>query len=81
MVITSKLMQVFPKLQQGGGFELLKIAGTTRSRNLQVLPCPSNGYTIAYLKDPSTMIGQAAIYIRPLQQDLPLDHVHKLTET
>nr|XP_040023949.1 uncharacterized protein LOC120812204 isoform X2 [Gasterosteus aculeatus aculeatus] len=73
MVITNKLMEVFPKLQQGGGFELLKLVGSTRSRNLALLQCPSSGYTLAYLKDPSTMIGQATIYIRPLQQDLPLD--------
>ncbi|XP_077947846.1 uncharacterized protein LOC120823632 [Gasterosteus aculeatus] len=73
MVITNKLMEVFPKLQQGGGFELLKLLGSTRSRNLALLQCPSTGYTLAYLKDPSTMIGQATIYIRPLQQDLPLD--------
>ncbi|CAL9707492.1 unnamed protein product [Knipowitschia caucasica] len=73
MVLTNKLMEVFPKLQDGGGFELLKISGSTRSRNLALLPCPSSGYTLAYLKDPSTMIGQATIYIRPLQQDLPID--------
>nr|XP_040024496.1 uncharacterized protein LOC120812493 isoform X3 [Gasterosteus aculeatus aculeatus] len=73
MVITNKLIEVFPKLQQGGGFELLKLVGSTRSRNLALLQCPSTGYTLAYLKDPSTMIGQATIYIRPLQQDLPLD--------
>ncbi|XP_054871981.1 uncharacterized protein LOC118470840 isoform X2 [Amphiprion ocellaris] len=73
MVITNKLMEVFPKLKEGGGFEFLKIVGSTRSRNLVLLPCPSTGYTLAYLKDPSTMIGQATIYIRPLQQDLPID--------
>ena len=81
MVITNKLMEVFPKLQQGGGFEFLKLVGSTRSRNLALLQCPSTGYTLAYLKDPSTMIGQATIYIRPLQQDLPLDCVHTFTET
>ncbi|XP_060759750.1 uncharacterized protein LOC132870181 [Neoarius graeffei] len=73
MVITNKLMEVYPKLQEGGGFELLKITGPTRSRSLALLPCPSTGYTLAFLKDPSTMIGQATLYIRPLQQDLPLD--------
>ncbi len=81
MVITNKLMEVFPKLKEGGGFEFLKIAGSTRSRNLVLLPCPSTGYTLAYLKDPSTMIGQATIYIRPLQQDLPIDCVYRFTET
>ncbi|XP_051809923.1 uncharacterized protein LOC110970857 isoform X1 [Acanthochromis polyacanthus] len=73
MIITNKLMEVFPKLKEGGGFEFLKIVGSTRSRNLVLLPCPSTGYTLAYLKDPATMIGQATLYIRPLQQDLPID--------
>lgn len=77
MVITNKLMAVFPKLQEGGGFELLKIMGSTRSRNLVVLPCPSARYTLAYLKDPSTMIGQTTIHIRPLQQDLLTDCVRR----
>lgn len=81
MVITNKLMEVYPKLQEGGGFELLKITGPTRSRSLALLPCPSTGYTLAFLKDPSTMIGQATLYIRPLQQDLPLDCVSLFTET
>lgn len=76
MVLTNKLMAVFPKLQEGGCFELPKIMGSTRSPNLVVLPCPSTGYTLAYLKDPKT-IGQATIYIRPLQQDLPTDCVHR----
>lgn len=66
-------MEVFAKLQEGGGFELVKIMGSTRSGTLVVLPCPSAGYTLAYLKDPSTMIGQATICIRPLQQDLLTD--------
>lgn len=63
MVITNKLMEVFPKLQEGGGFEFLKIIGSSHSRHLALVQCPSTGYTLADLKDPSTMIGQATIYI------------------
>ena len=83
MVITEKVMEVFPKLREGGGFEFLKIVGSTRSRCLPLVQCPSIGYTIAYLKDPSMMIGQVTIYIRPLQQYLPLTCVglHKFTDT
>jgi len=33
-------------------------------------------YTLAYRKDPATMIGEATIYICWLQQDLPFDSVH-----
>lgn len=61
MVVTNRLMEVFPKLREGGGYELLKIAGSTHNRNLSLLQCPSTGYTIAYLKDPVTMIGHATI--------------------
>ena len=75
MVLTNKLLEVFPKLTEGGGFELLKIAGSTRTRTLALLPCPNTGYTTAYLKDPSTMVGQALVYIRPLQRDLTLESV------
>ncbi|XP_057712511.1 uncharacterized protein LOC130929422 [Corythoichthys intestinalis] len=57
-LLTNRLFEVFPKLQNAGGFELLKIKGATRSRNLTLIPCPSTGYTLAYLKDPSTNIGQ-----------------------
>lgn len=74
-------MEVFPKLRDGGGFELLKITGSTRSRKLALLQCPSTGYTLAYLKDPATMIGHATIYIRPLQQDLPLDCVNYFSDS
>ena len=83
MIITNKVMEGFPKLQEGGSFEFFKIAGSTRSRHLALIQCPSTGYAIAYLKDPSTMIGQATIYIRPLQQDLPLVCVglHKFPDT
>jgi len=62
MVITNKLMEVFPKRRDERGFELLKMTGSTRS-------------PLAYLKAPATMIGQATVYIRPLQQDLSLDCV------
>ncbi|XP_059215999.1 uncharacterized protein LOC131993938 [Centropristis striata] len=38
------LCKAYPKLRLGGGFELLKISGTTRSRNLSLIPCPNEGY-------------------------------------
>ncbi|KAK0152018.1 hypothetical protein N1851_006588 [Merluccius polli] len=53
----------YPKLRLGGGFELLKISGTTRSRNLILIPCPNEGYHI----------GHATLFIRPLQRNLNLD--------
>ncbi|XP_034095626.1 uncharacterized protein LOC117561984 isoform X4 [Gymnodraco acuticeps] len=67
------LMDAYPKLRNGGGFELLKISGTTRSRHLIVIPCPNEGYYVRYLKDPQTQIGHSTVFIRPMQRTLNLD--------
>lgn len=69
------MQDAFPKLRDGGGFELMKISGTTRNRHLTVIPCPNDGYTINYLKDSATMINHATIYVRPLQRNLSVDPV------
>ncbi|XP_076842990.1 uncharacterized protein LOC143487750 [Brachyhypopomus gauderio] len=69
------LLAAFPKLRQGGGFELLKISGTTRSRQLSLIPCPNEGYHVRHLKDPQTQIGHATIFIRPLQRNLNIEPV------
>ena len=57
---------LFPKLQAGGGYELLRTSQQS-NRSLEVIPPPSSGYTVTYLKG---IIGQAKVYIRPLQSDL-----------
>ena len=67
------ILTAYPKLRQGGGFELLRIAGTTRSRNLNLIPCPNEGYNVKYLKD--SQIGHAVLFIRPLQRSLNLEPV------
>ncbi|CAM4568357.1 unnamed protein product [Leuciscus chuanchicus] len=70
------LLAAYPKLRQGGGFELLKISGTTRSRKLVLIPCPNDGYHVRFLKEPQTpQIGHATIFIRPLQRNLNLDPI------
>ena len=69
------LLSSFPKLRSAGGFELLRISGMTRSRQLLLIPCPNKGYDIKFLKDPRTQIGNAIIFIRPLQRNLNLDPV------
>lgn len=69
------LFSAFPKLREGRGFELLKICGTTRSRNLVLIPCPNEGYHVRHLKDPQSQIGHATIFIRPLQRNISLDAV------
>ena len=59
----------FPKLKEGGGFELLRTC-EGGSRELEVVPIPSNGYTVDYLK---AIIHSAKLYIRPLQTDLSVE--------
>lgn len=69
------IVEAFPKLRQGGEFELLKISGNTRSRYLSLIPCPNEGYHVKYLKDPQNQIGHATIFISPLQRNLEVESV------
>ncbi|XP_039657012.1 uncharacterized protein LOC120559389 isoform X2 [Perca fluviatilis] len=68
-----KIEEVFPQLKETGGFQLLRISGTTRSRDLTPIPSPDEGYTVRYLSNPATGIGHAMIYIRPLQKSIVLE--------
>ncbi|KAA0724023.1 hypothetical protein E1301_Tti019930 [Triplophysa tibetana] len=61
------ILTAYPKLNGCGGFELLRLSGMTRSKKLSVLPCPSTGYTIRFIKD---HIKNALIYIRPMQKNI-----------
>ena len=71
----AKIEDTFPQLKDTGGFQLLRILGTTRSRDLTLIPNPDEGYTVRYLSSPGTGIGQAMIYIRPLQKSIVLECV------
>ncbi|KAJ7386041.1 hypothetical protein OS493_012375 [Desmophyllum pertusum] len=53
----------FPKLKQGGSFEILRNNG----RFLRVIPPPPGSYTVEYLRG---TLNQAKGYIRPSQQNL-----------
>ena len=59
----------FPRLVNGGGFELLR-ASEGCPRELEVIPIPDDGYTAEYLK---AIVYNAKLYIRPLQTDLSLE--------
>lgn len=68
------LLCEFPKLRDGGGFELCKCA--PNSRNLQAL-------TSVVLSSPAMLkerVGNAQTYIRPLRHDLDMDAVLGLPE-
>ena len=62
--IRNDLLEEYPKLRAGGGFELLRLRG----RDLEVIPIPHEGYTVQYLK---TVVQNAKVFIRPIQA--PLD--------
>ena len=61
-----ELLNTFPKLRAGGGYEQL-CSSPRNNRDLEVIPPPPSGYSVSYLKG---VVGQAKIYIRPLQQSL-----------
>ncbi|RXN16694.1 hypothetical protein ROHU_008251 [Labeo rohita] len=43
------LFQHFPMLKDCGGFQLLRSRGSTRSKKLETIPCPDDGYSPEYL--------------------------------
>ena len=63
--LQSSLLKEFPKLSEGGGFQLLRSSGARQT--LDLIPIPTMGYRIPYLKD---CLGQAIGYIRSLQKVL-----------
>ena len=67
--VKNKLEIVYPKLKASGGFELLR-SGSPSSK-LSLIPPPSGGYSVAFLRD-AAGLGQALAYIRPLQKDLDM---------
>ena len=60
------IASAFPKLTSGGGYELMRTM-PNNNKELCVIPPPSGGYTVEYLKN---VVNQAKVYIRPLQKDL-----------
>ena len=61
-------MSAFPKLSEGGGYELMRTQ-PNNNRELCVIPPKSGGYTVEYLQK---IVSQAKIFIRPIQKDLSL---------
>lgn len=62
------LLSQYPKLREGGGFELLRVT-EGGSRDLEIIKVPDGGYTTVYLK---AVVHSAKLYIRPLQKALDL---------
>ena len=68
----SVLETEYPKLKmQDGAFELMRAEGGGYSRPLCLIPMPSDGYSVPYLKE---MVGTSTmIYIRPIKESLSLE--------
>ena len=67
-----KMEDAYPKLKLGGGFDLLR-SGVRPGELLVIKPSPS-GYTVPFLSDYAGL-GQALIYVRPIQQNLDMSEV------
>lgn len=63
--VCSFLNEKFPRLKDGGGFEVLRAVGGSRA--LHIIPPGKDGYLLPYIKE---RFSQAAVYMRPLQSDL-----------
>ena len=70
--LRSVLETEYPKLKtQDGAFELMRAEGGGYSRPLCLVPIPSNGYSVPYLKE---MVGATTtIYIRPMKESLTVE--------
>ncbi|XP_070546854.1 uncharacterized protein [Ptychodera flava] len=63
--VHEQLLDEYPKLSEGGGYEICR--AYHGSRRLHAISCPNEGYSQRYL---SIEAGQAKLYIRPLQNNL-----------
>ena len=67
--VKTKLEEEFPKLKNGGGFEILR-SGFSPGKSLVLLRPPASvGNSVEFLRDESGL-GQALAYIRPLQRSV-----------
>ena len=67
-LVQEKLEKAYPKLSQGGGFEILR-SGATVKELVVVRPPSLSGYNVPFLQNESGL-GQALAYIRPVQKNL-----------
>ena len=80
------IMEKYPKLRDGGGFQLLRaLGGGGGKRHLDLIIPGKDGYSIPYLRE-TQCLGQAILYVRPLQANLSMEkqvmhvveiHLHK----
>ena len=75
--VKTKLEESYPKLIDGGGFEILQ-RGLSPSE-LSIIPPPNSEYTVHFLRD-CAGLGQAIASIRPLQCNLNQDPIKAVLE-
>lgn len=68
-IFHDEILKSYPKLQDCGGYELLR-GSDTNNKELTVIAPPVGGYTALFLK---SVVSHAKVYIRPLQADLSLN--------
>ena len=66
------VVENFPKLEFAGVFEL--VYSESWSRELKLIPPGPEGLTIEYMVP---FIGRSKVYIRPIQESLPLESLHR----
>ena len=65
----TRLEEVYPKLKESGGFEILRRGSQTS--DLVLIQPPRSGYSVPFLRDASDL-GQAIAFIRPIQNNLDI---------
>ena len=73
--MTKKLEEIFPKLSDCGGFEILRSQGA--KEKLRLVSPPKSGYSVPFLRDLSGL-GGAVTYIRPIQMDIQMSPVEPM---
>ena len=68
--VKTKLEEVYPKLKNGRGFEIMRRGGA-QVNDLMVIQPPRSGYSVPFLRD-TAGLGQAIAFIRPIQIDLDM---------
>ena len=74
--VKTTLEESYPKLKEGGGFEILR--GPSPSE-LTLIPPPPSGYTVKFLRD-SAGLGQAIAFVRPLQCNLNREAIKPVSD-
>lgn len=69
------LLETFPPLVLCGGYTLWK--GMAKSKKLEILEPPPGGHTPISI---SGVVGQSRVYVKPLQRDIPLVQLNRITE-